>query len=231
MNKLYKIALLSILGTSFLLTSCKKSEEIPLVTVTTVPVTHITRTAVSLEGSFINEGTDTIISYGFCWNTMPQPDFDDNRIVVTRMKTGNTNSGTYLNRIEGLSPNTTYFVRAYAVTVNSKIYGEQESFTTKPATVNITFNPDLTYQSISDIDGNIYKTIKIGDQEWMAENLKTTRFNDGSAIPLVTEDAMWIRQNTPGYCWYYNNEAVFKNIYGGYYNWYAVSAGKLYPSG
>jgi uncharacterized protein (TIGR02145 family) len=231
MNNFFKTVFLLLVNVLVLVPSCKKPEEKELVKVTTVPVSHITRTSGYLEGSFINEGTDTIISYGFCWNTEPQPTFDDNRIVVNQMKTGNTTNGTYLNRIKGLSPNTTYYVKAYAITVKSKIFGEQESFTTKPATVNITFNPDLTYQSISDIDGNIYKTIKIDDQEWMAENLKTTRFNDGSAIPLVTEDDMWIRQNTPGYCWYYNNEAVFKNIYGGYYNWYAVSAGKLCPSG
>ena len=65
----------------------------------------------------------------------------------------------------------------------------------------------------------------------MAENLKTTRFNDGGAIPLVTEDDKWNRQETPGYCWYNNSEADFKNIYGGYYNWYAVNTGKLCPSG
>jgi uncharacterized protein (TIGR02145 family) len=146
------------------------------------------------------------------------------------MKIGNTDNGTYLDKIRGISPNTTYYVRAYAVTVKSKIYAEQEAFTTKPATASITFNPDLTYQSISDIDGNTYKTIKIGNQEWMAENLKTTRFNDGEAIPLVTGDDNWYRQETPGYCWY-NNSSDFKNIYGGYYNWYAVSAGKLCPSG
>jgi uncharacterized protein (TIGR02145 family) len=231
MNKLYKIALLSILGTSFLLTLCKKSEEIPLVTITTVPVSNISRTAVSLEGSLINEGTDTIISYGFCWNSSPQPTFDDNRIVVNSMKTGNTTNGTYVNYIRDLSPNTTYYVKAYAVTVNNKFYGEQETFTTKPATVNITFNPDLTYQSIPDIDRNIYKTIKIGDQESMAEHLKTTRFNDGTAIPLVTDNYVWNNLITPGYCWYNNDEEGFKNIYGGYYNWYTVKNGKLCPSG
>jgi uncharacterized protein (TIGR02145 family) len=231
MTKYFKIVFFILLSLSVFMSSCKKEEEKPLVTVTTVPVYNITRTSAYLKGSLINEGTDTIISYGFCWSTNPQPTFADNRIVPNFMKIGNIDNGTYLDKIRGISPNTTYYVRAYAVTVESKFYGEQEAFTTKPAIANITFNPDLTYQSISDIDGNTYRTIKIGNQEWMAENLKTTRLNDGEAIPLVTEDDKWNYQETPGYCWYFNSEADFKNIYGGYYNWYAVSTGKLCPTG
>jgi uncharacterized protein (TIGR02145 family) len=64
----------------------------------------------------------------------------------------------------------------------------------------------------------------------MAENLKTTRYNDGSAIPYVTDNAAWAALTTPGYCWYNNNEAN-KTPYGGYYNWYAVNTGKLCPAG
>jgi uncharacterized protein (TIGR02145 family) len=227
MNSLLKIVFFIILSLSILLPSCKKPEEIELVKVITVPVSFITRTSASLEGSLINEGTDTVISFGFCWSKIPQPTFADNRIVTNYM----TTSGKYINYISDLAPNTTCFVRAYAITVKSKIYGNQETFTTKPATVKTTFNPALTYQTISDIDGNSYKTIKIGTQEWLAENLKTTRYNDGSAIPLVTGENEWSRLTTPGYCWYNNDEAVFKNIYGGYYNWFAVNTGKLCPSG
>jgi uncharacterized protein (TIGR02145 family) len=216
-----------------LLTSCKKEEEDenPLVTVTMVPVYNITRTSAYLKGSLINEGTDTIISYGFCWSTNPLPTYADNRIVPNFMKIGNTANGTYIDMIRGISPNTTYYVRAYAVTVKSKIYAEQETFTTKPATAKITFNPDLTYQTISDIDGNTYKTINIGNQEWMAENLKTTRLNDGSEIPFITDNIAWHNLKSPAYSWYNNDEAIFKNIYGAYYNWYTVNSGKLCPSG
>jgi len=84
---------------------------------------------------------------------------------------------------------------------------------------------------VSDIDGNEYNTVKIGGQVWMKENLKTTKLNDGTAFPLVTGYTEWFSLTTPGYCWYDNNEATFKDDYGAMYNWYAVETGKLCPSG
>lgn len=226
MNKYFKIVFFILLSLSVSMSSCKKTEVMPLVKVTTDPVSQISRTSGSFKGSMINEGKDTVIEYGFCWSTKALPTYADNRVVPQFIT-----NGIYGREVGGLLPGTTYYVRAYAITVKNKIYGNQESFTTKPATALTTFNPQLTYQTVSDIDGNSYKTIKIGTQEWLAENLKTTRLNDGTAIPLVTDDYKWSQLNTPGYCWYYNDEAVFKNIYGGYYNWYAVNSGKLCPSG
>jgi uncharacterized protein (TIGR02145 family) len=83
----------------------------------------------------------------------------------------------------------------------------------------IIFNPYLIYDSVSDIDGNIYKTIQIDTQTWMAENLKTTRFNDGSNM------------TAGAYHWYNNDPVSFKDTYGALYNWYAVNTGKLCPTG
>ncbi|MGA2405262.1 MAG: fibrobacter succinogenes major paralogous domain-containing protein [Bacteroidales bacterium] len=76
-----------------------------------------------------------------------------------------------------------------------------------------------------DIDGNTYKAVKIGTQVWMAENLKTTKYNDNSLIPLVTDNTQWGTLSTPGYCWYNNDAATYKSSYGALYNWYAVDAG------
>ena len=84
--------------------------------------------------------------------------------------------------------------------------------------------------TITDVDGNIYHYVVIGTQTWMGENLRTTKYNDGTAIPLVTQDSAWRQLITPGYCWY-NNDASNKNTYGGLYNWYAVNTGKLAPTG
>jgi uncharacterized protein (TIGR02145 family) len=227
MNRLQKaIYFFILLIISALLSQCKKEEETPSVKVTTEPVSRISRTSVSLKGSFINESTDTVIAYGFCWSTKSQPAYGDNRSVPYYITDGVFRSG-----LSRLTPGTTYYVRAYAITVENKFYGSQESFTTKPAIALTTFNPQLAYQTVSDIDGNSYKTIKIGTQEWLAENLKTSRLNDGGVIPLVTDDNKWGKLTTPGYCWYNNDEAVFKDIYGGYYNWYAVNTGKLCPAG
>ena len=86
-------------------------------------------------------------------------------------------------------------------------------------------------QTVTDIEGNVYHTITIGTQTWMVENLMTTRYNDGSPIPMVTSTYSWGNATTPGYCWYNNDAAANKTTYGALYNWYAVNSGKLAPAG
>jgi uncharacterized protein (TIGR02145 family) len=78
--------------------------------------------------------------------------------------------------------------------------------------------------TIRDIDGNVYASVSIGTQVWMVENLKTTKYNDGTAIPLVTDGAAWQALLTPGYCWYDNDAATYKATCGALYNWYVVDA-------
>jgi len=90
-------------------------------------------------------------------------------------------------------------------------------------------NSDPT--TLTDIDGNVYQVIKIGTQNWMKENLKTTRYNDGTAIPLVSDPTEWGTIATPGYCWYNNDQSTYGKTYGALYNWYAVNTGKLAPAG
>jgi uncharacterized protein (TIGR02145 family) len=85
--------------------------------------------------------------------------------------------------------------------------------------------------TITDIDGNNYNTVTIGTKIWMAENLKTSKYNDGTSIPLVTGSSAWFNLTTPGYCWYDNDAATYKNTYGALYNWYTVYTGKLCPTG
>jgi uncharacterized protein (TIGR02145 family) len=92
----------------------------------------------------------------------------------------------------------------------------------------------ITGGTAADIDGHVYRTVKIGTQIWMMENLKTARYNDGSAIPLVSDVSAWNSLGssaTPGYCWYNNDSATYKDAYGALYNWYAVNSGKLAPKG
>ena len=84
---------------------------------------------------------------------------------------------------------------------------------------------------VSDIEGNTYKTVRIGNQVWMADNLKTTRYNDGTEILLVTNTEIWRNLTTPGYCWYNNDDISFKDTYGALYNGYSVSTGNLCPTG
>ncbi len=92
-------------------------------------------------------------------------------------------------------------------------------------------NNDKIYKTVTDIEGNVYKTVTIGKQVWMGENLKTTKFNDGTTIPLVTDNKAWEALKTPAYCWYKNDATANKNTYGALYNWYTIGTNKLCPKG
>jgi uncharacterized protein (TIGR02145 family) len=85
---------------------------------------------------------------------------------------------------------------------------------------------------ITDVDGNVYTSVTIGTQVWMVENLKTTKFNDGTQIPFASNATEWQTKydQTPFYCWYDDNIAN-KDIYGALYKWYSVKTGKLCPTG
>jgi len=99
-------------------------------------------------------------------------------------------------------------------------------FTACKATVKTELLP-----TVIDIDGNVYHAITIGTQVWMVENLKTTRYRDGTSIPFVTNGTSWATLSTPSYCWYNNDATTYRNTYGALYNWYAVNTGKLAPTG
>jgi uncharacterized protein (TIGR02145 family) len=85
---------------------------------------------------------------------------------------------------------------------------------------------------VTDLEGNIYSTVKIGKQTWMAENLKSTRYNDGTAIPLITDSNVWVEQlMEPGYCWYHNDEVTYKNTYGALYKHNTLQTSNICPTG
>jgi len=85
--------------------------------------------------------------------------------------------------------------------------------------------------SVTDFDGNVYKIVTIGTQVWMQENLKTTRLNDGTSIPVVTDNTQWTNLRTAGVCYLNNNETTNKDRYGALYNWYTAKTANLCPDG
>jgi uncharacterized protein (TIGR02145 family) len=91
--------------------------------------------------------------------------------------------------------------------------------------------PDCGCESVTDIDGNMYSTIQIGSQCWMAENLKVTHYRNGDPIPNVTSDYIWFELTTGAYC-NYNNDEGNVDVYGRLYNWHAVVDGRnIAPEG
>ncbi|GEM_PF-1251711 len=171
---------------------------------------------------------------------------------------GFTISGTITEQGEGLNYVTVAASEGHSQTVTADTDGKY-TFTNVPygATVRITpsregfsFNPEFrsvpsvmqhttgidfsAYQTgtVEDIDGNIYKTVKIGDQWWMAENLKTTRYRNGIVIPHAGADSVWesYSQDNIGAWTVYENDDTYDEVYGKLYNWHAVGE-QLCPVG
>lgn len=184
--------------------------------ITTGQVNNILANTAKASGTVVDIG-EGATQYGHCYSTSK-----DVNLGGTSLKTelGKPNStGIYESQLISLAAGTTYYIKAYIRDVNGYVLGKEISFTTS------------NLEQISDIDGNVYNIVNIGAQVWMKENLKTTKYKDGTAIPLVTNNTEWSALATPAYCWYNNDEATYKAVYGALYNWHTVNTGKLCPTG
>jgi len=210
MRHLLKILVVCVLvaTTAIYLTSCKKEPD-PLA-LTTASVSAITYLTATSGGNITSDGGSVITSRGVCWSIAQSPTTDDSKTE------DGSGTGTYTSTLTGLSPETPYYVRAYATNSEGTTYGDEVSFTTV---------------QLTDINGNVYNTVTIGTQMWMKENLRATKYNDGTDIPLVTDNDTWLHTNDPGYGWYDDDEATYGETYGAMYNWYTVNTGKLCPDG
>ena len=88
----------------------------------------------------------------------------------------------------------------------------------------------LAFSTVTDIDGNVYETVIIGDQLWMKENLKVTHYNDGTEIPTGYSNDDWFYLSTGAYA-VYNDNPANADVYGNLYNCYAVETGNIAPEG
>lgn len=84
-------------------------------------------------------------------------------------------------------------------------------------------DPIISYGSVTDRDGNTYKTISIGTQTWMAENLRVLQYDNGDPVQNVTDNLLWADHITGAYCWYDNDGSQYKNSYGALYNYHAIA--------
>jgi uncharacterized protein (TIGR02145 family) len=179
-------------------------------TLTTTTASSITSTTATSGGIISYNGRAAVSVSGVCWSTSLNP-----TISLSTKTTDGSTSGVFSSTITGLSKNTLYYVRAYATNSAGTGYGNQISFTT-----NSTEGQNGT---VADIEGNIYNTVVIGAQTWMAENLKTTQYNDGTSIPNITVSASWAALTTGAYC--DNINAPVNSIsYGRLYNWFVAAS-------
>jgi uncharacterized protein (TIGR02145 family) len=178
--------------------------------VITGEVSNVTESSAQCEGIITSDGGSDVISRGICWSTSPNPTVSDN------ISTEGSGTGVFTGSLSGLSQLTKYYIRAYATNISGAGYGEEVVITTSGF--------------ISDDDGNSYKTLFIGTQVWMQENLKTTRLNDGTAISEITDIDLWEDYPSPAYCWYDFNSSN-KNTLGALYHWHTVETNKVCPVG
>jgi len=188
-----------------------------LLTVTTGQVTDVTATSAICSGSVTSDGDQNVTSRGVCWSTSENPTTSNSKT------TDGTGVGDFTSNLTGLSPNTTYYVSAYATNSEGTAYGEQKSFTTLS-------DAPIEYGSFTDSrDSKVYKTVTIGEQVWMAENL--------AYLPSVVGPAT--QSGTEPYCYVYEyngtNVTAAKatenyTTYGVLYNWPAAMAGTVSSS-
>jgi uncharacterized protein (TIGR02145 family) len=201
--------------------SCsKKGSDDPVIVptipvLTTAPVSGITETNAISGGSFTSDGGATVTARGVCWSTGSTPTIADPHT------SDGDGTGSFTSNLNGLNPNTLYYLRAWAVNSAGIAYGNTLSFTTLK----------LPGDTVLDVDGNIYHKVAIGSQVWLVENLRTTHYRNGDSIPLVIPDAQW-KLLTTGARSYYDNLPSNEKTYGSFYNWHAVNDSRgLCPEG
>jgi uncharacterized protein (TIGR02145 family) len=205
-NKIW-LLLLFVAGVALMLADgCKKDLPPEL---TTSPVYKIMDNAAYCDCTVNDDAGSAVTERGVCWATTASP-------TTGNFKTTNGDgTGTCECCLDSLLPNTTYYVRAYAINGNGTGYGNEEDFITPP--------------NVTDIDGNVYHTVSIGNQVWMAGNLKVTHYRNGEEIPEVTGASEWINLTTGAYC---AINPAWADIYGKFYNGYAVNDSRnLAPAG
>jgi uncharacterized protein (TIGR02145 family) len=203
-----------ICGDNSLVSSFETSPSFPVII--TSAIIEYTKSSAVVGGVVTNQGSFPLIERGIYWGLSPNPDTSG-----TKIEMGN-GLGVFSTQITGLSPNTNYYVKAYVTNNTGNWYGSEKRFNT---------GNDTTFPNVTDVDGNTYHIVTIGNQVWMAENLKTTTYNDKTPIPPVTDGMSWEELYTPAYCWYNNDESSKKDSYGALYNWFSVNTGKLCPFG
>ncbi len=172
-------------------------------------VTVISERSAKSGGVVTSEGGSSVTSRGICWSVSPEP------TVANEKDDEGTGPGRFDGFLFGLNGSTVYHVRAFATNSTGTAYGNEVSFKTQPPP------PPSSTGMVSDQQGTLYKTKKIGAQTWMTENLNVKIFADGSRIPFERGSA-WYALTTPSYCWVQDDDSR-TSVYGQLYNFYAVT--------
>jgi uncharacterized protein (TIGR02145 family) len=235
----------------------KSIESVQLPTVETISVTNYTSSNAIVGGKLISNGGTRVTDLGVYWSITQNPETSGKKLHIrsgsgdfSAILTGlvpktiyyikayaiNSQGTGYGDQVSFTTSQNLTIPKTNAVSVHEKnkepLLNDTSSHEKIKGTIlKLTNKPEVNNIIVDSRDGQQYKTVKIGNQVWFAENLKATKFNDGTDIPLVKDSTTWAGLKTPGYCWYKNDEGSFKWVYGALYNWYSVNTGKLCPIG
>lgn len=167
--------------------------------------------SVEIETTLIYTHSLPIIQKGITWGTSMTPS------ISTGTRVEGTGTGpAFISQVTGLSAYTNYYVRPYAITELGTFYGN---------TLSIIIIPPVSYGEVTDIDGNTYKTTTVNGKTWMAENLRVTRYNDGTALTASGSQDQFKTIASASYIPYGGDEGSVDE-YGYLYNGYAISSDK-----
>lgn len=195
------------------------SGDLPIIT--TIPA-YVSMNYASFGGYMIYEGSSPVTERGIVWSESPNPTLADS--VRSRTHNG------FVFSLNTVVKDTTYYGRAFATNSFGTAYGNQITFTPN------VLNQDLTYGSVTDIDGNRYATLVYGGKEWMAENLKTTKYANGDTIcsEFSYSDSLWRLMTIGGISYPHDGRPwnQLHDTYGLLYNYYAVQDSRnICPAG
>jgi uncharacterized protein (TIGR02145 family) len=217
-NRIWIFSLLVVYLLLILNISCKKASDqgqpAQAPALATGDLTNIKQTTANCGVIITSDGGAQITARGVSWSTTQNPTLNDSKTI------DGTGTGTFTSALTGLTATTTYYLKAYATNSISTSYGNEVHFKTYTGIV-------------TDIDGNVYDTETIGTQTWMAENMKTTKYNNGDLIGTTTPATLDISgQSTPEYQWVFDGNATNADTYGRLYTWYAVTDSRgICPTG
>ena len=172
---------------------------------TTANPAVITQYSAVCGGTVTTSGDSPVTEKGVCWSEINSlPEISESRLIFK------TSGNTFSGYLRCLKPNTTYYLRAYAVNGDGTGYGD-------PVIIKTLADNQGT---VSDIEGNVYKTVTIGAKTWFAENLRTMRYNNGEKI-ATTEEEIYAKDQ-PRYQWPSNGSQDEVKLYGRLYTWHVV---------
>jgi uncharacterized protein (TIGR02145 family) len=210
-QSIYSFLIFIIFGFTF--TTCKKTDRISLPVVITYTPLYVESTSATIGCMVKSDGGSQIVGCGIYMGISQNPETTGTQLQIA------SDTGSFLGQVSGLLPNIQYFIKAYAKNAKGESLGDQVNFTT-PGT-------------ITDYEKNIYETVKIGPQLWMAQNLGTSHFLNGDLIGTTSPSTQDISNViSPEYQWSYGGDDANAKIYGKLYTWYTITdPRKVCPAG